>query len=108
MEEEERIPISFGRLHVDIIQRVVAVDEASDIETVSLEADPRRYQWVEDNGVWLLVDKFEGGVSPAEYFFEILRRVFRTPVYHEIQEVTEAEIKKKYLRIFITRPRRRE
>ena len=48
MEEEvEKVVFSFGRQHIDLIQKVVAVDADTGMETIVLEADPRRYDWQE-------------------------------------------------------------
>ncbi len=102
-EDDERLSLSIGRQHIDLIQRVVFIDEESATVTFSVEPDPRRYEWQEIDGKWLLVDKSEPSVFQAEDFFELLSRVLRTPVYHEIKEVTQDEIKKKSLRILITR-----
>jgi len=103
MEEEEKIRLSFGRQHIDLIYKVVAVDEESQTETIVIEADPHRYDWLEVNGNWLLVDKFEPDALTADNFFALVAHIFHTPVYHEIKDTTDAEIKRKYLRIYVTR-----
>ena len=105
MEEEEKICFSIGRQHFDLIYKVVAVDEASQTETIEVEADPHRYDWQEIEGNWLLVDRFEPDMLPAENFFALVARIFHTPVYHEIKDTSDAEIKRKYLRVFVTRKR---
>ena len=102
-DDDERISSSIGRQHIDLIQKPVFIDEESGTVTFSVEPDPRRYEWQEIDGKWLLVDKFEPSVFQAEDFFQLLSQILRTPVYHEIKEVTENEIKKKSLRILITR-----
>jgi hypothetical protein len=105
MEEEEKVFLSFGRQHIDLIQKVVATDAAAGMDTVVLEADPRRYDWEEVEGSWLLIDKFEPNVMQAEDFFALLRRIIHQPFYHEIKDTTVAGIQKKSLRIYVTRQR---
>ena len=105
MEEEERVLLSFGRMHIDLIQKVVAFDVATGMETVVLEADPRRYEWEDVEGTWILVDKFESNSMRAEDFFTLLRSIIRQPFYHEIADTTVGGINKKTQRIYVTRQR---
>ncbi len=108
MVEEEKVSIDWGRYHIDLIQRIVSIDEDSDTVTIALEPDPRKYKWEEIDGKWFLVDTFDPAIFAAEDFFDILKRAFRTPVYHEIRNTSDAELKKKSLRILITRKITRE
>ena len=105
MEEEEKVFLSYGRQHIDLIQKVAAFDIATGMETLVLEADPRRYDWEEVEGNWLLIDKFEPNVMQAEDFFSLLRRIIRQPFYHDIADTTVGGIKKKTQRIYVTRQR---
>jgi hypothetical protein len=102
MEEGERILLSFGRQHIDLIKRVVATDRDTGLETMTLEADPRRYDWEQVEGNWILTDKFEADSMRAEDFFALLRRIIHQPFYHAIQDTSSAGIQKKTLRIFVT------
>jgi hypothetical protein len=102
MEEGERVLLSFGRMHIDLIKRVVATDADTGMETIIFEADPRRYDWEEVDGTLILIDKFESNSMPAEYFFALLRSIIHQPFYHEIKDTTVAGIQKKSIRIYVT------
>jgi hypothetical protein len=103
--EGERVLLSQGRMHIDLIKRVVAVDAASGTETFMLEADPRRYDWEEVDGVDILVDKFEANSMPAENFFALVGQLIRQPLYREIKDITEAGVKRRSFRIYLTNRR---
>ena len=103
--EAEVVRLAVGRQHIDLLKRVVALEASSGMETVVLEADPHRYEWQEIDGRWLLVDRFEPDQLPAEAFFALIGRIIRQPFYHEITETTVEGIKKKSLRIYVTRQR---
>jgi hypothetical protein len=84
---------------------VVAIDAASDLETVVIKTDPHRYDWQEVDGNWLLVDKFEPDALTAENFFALIGRIIHQPFYHENKDTTIAGIKKKSLRVYFTQQR---
>jgi hypothetical protein len=106
LDEGERISISFGRQHLDLIKRIVATDNDSGEETISLEADPRRYNLEPAGETWVLIDRFESGALLVEDFLVLLRNVIHRPLYHEISDAPAAgEIVKKTLLVFVTGPR---
>jgi len=102
MEEGERVLLSYGRMHIDLIKRVVSFDTATGMETIVLEADPRRYDWEEVESRTILIDRFESNSMPAEDFFALLGRIIRQPFYHEIKDTTEGGVRRKSFRIYLT------
>lgn len=100
--EGERVLLSQGRMHIDLIKWVVRVDAAPGTETVMLEADPRRYDWEEVDGRFILIDKFEANSMPADDFFKLVGQLIRQPFYHEIKETNEGGATRKSFRIYLT------
>ncbi len=104
MEEEEQIRFALGRQHIDLTYKVVRFDAASQTETIVVEADSHRYEWQEfEGGGWFLVDRFEPEMIPADIFFALVSHIFHAPVYRELKDTSDAEIRRKYLRAFVTR-----
>jgi hypothetical protein len=79
----ERVSYNFGRYWIDFLQEVISEDKENQTLIVSLEADPRKYEWRKVEGLWYLYDRHNTFTFSEAVFNELARRVIGEPVYRE-------------------------
>jgi len=81
----------FYRFRVDFVQKIISIDDKTGEFIVSLEPDPRRYEWREINGRRSLYDKFDNVYIPEDVFQASLKTLKGKPIYFQPQKIDDAE-----------------
>ena len=79
------------RVRMDFVQEIISVDEEGRTVTFRLKPDPRRYEWKVIDGEECLYDRFDKILFPKEAFFESMKQMAGMPIYHQPQEIGDAE-----------------
>lgn len=80
------------QFRIDLVMKVIAVDEEKNEFEVVLEPHPRRYEWKEQDGKRWLYDKLDNLLFPEDVFFKQLGKYLQgMPVGYQRQQIDSTE-----------------
>lgn len=78
------------RFRMDFVMKVLSVDEQSRTVQFTLEPDPRRYEWRENERGKFLFDKLDNLAFPERAFFENMKQMVGKPIFHQPQQIGDS------------------
>ena len=80
-----------SRTRIDLVVKVISIDEEKNEFEVVFEPHPRRYEWKERDGKRWLFDKLDNLWFPEDVFIKQLPKLLQGPVGYQRQRIDSAE-----------------